>query len=93
MVVTGDGSLWGVLTLKQLDECEDMTQLVRDVVSEHGTFASVHLDEPLSLALERMGSSGADLLPVVSRANSRQLLGVVTLQDVLNEYGIAGARA
>jgi CBS domain-containing protein len=36
-----------------------------------------------------MGSTGRDVLPVVSRANARQLVGVVTLADILDAYGVA----
>jgi hypothetical protein len=36
-----------------------------------------------STALARLGSNQIDLLPVVSRAGAHQLLGVVTLRDVL----------
>ncbi len=35
-----------------------------------------------------MGASDVDALPVVSRANLRQLLGVLTLPDVLKAYGL-----
>jgi chloride channel protein, CIC family len=52
----------------------------------------VHPDHPLSLALERMGSAKLHVLPVVSRANASQLLGIVVLEDVLNAYGV-GAHA
>jgi CIC family chloride channel protein len=48
----------------------------------------VHGDQPLSLALEKMGASGLDTLPVVSRADLREFLGTVTLPDVLNAYGL-----
>jgi CBS domain-containing protein len=48
----------------------------------------VHPDQPLSLALERMGTAGVDALPVVSRESSRNYLGTVTLTDVLQAYGI-----
>jgi hypothetical protein len=65
---------------------------VRDLITPQETFVSVHIDEPLSLALERMGSEKADMLPVVSRANSRQLLGLVTLPEVLSAYGIGEGR-
>jgi CBS domain-containing protein len=40
------------------------------------------------LALERMGASGVEILPVVSRADVHQVLGVVTLRDVLAAYGV-----
>jgi CIC family chloride channel protein len=51
-------------------------------------FPHVHADHGLHLALERMGSHQLDLLPVVSRANVHQLLGMVTLRDVLAAYGV-----
>lgn len=50
--------------------------------------AHVHPDHTLSLALERMRSSGLRTLPVVSRANARQLLGIVLLEDILDFYGV-----
>ena len=43
----------------------------------------------LHVVLERMGTSKLDLLPVVSRANVHNLLGVVVLPDVLNDFGVA----
>ena len=58
---------------------------------DHGTaqeFPHVHPDQPLSVALERMGTSGLRVLPVVSRANIRQLVGVITLDAILNAYGV-----
>jgi CIC family chloride channel protein len=61
------------------------TRLVRDIV-EPGPFPHVHADQSLPLALERMGSTQLDLLPVVSRANVHQLEGVITLQDILDAY-------
>jgi len=51
-------------------------------------FPHVHGDHSLHLALDRMGASQLDLLPVVSRANVHHLQGVVTLQDVLALYGV-----
>jgi hypothetical protein len=36
-----------------------------------------------------MGASRLEILPVVSRADARQLEGIVTLQGVLDEYGVA----
>jgi CIC family chloride channel protein len=53
-----------------------------------GEFPHVHSDHSLHMALDRMGASQVDLLPVVSRANVHQLEGIVTLQDVLALYGV-----
>jgi hypothetical protein len=58
----------------------------------HGDeFPHLHVDHPLSLALERMGATHLELLPVVSRADVHRLEGVVILQDVLHFYGFSGA--
>jgi CBS domain-containing protein len=48
----------------------------------------VHTDHPLGEALTRMGESRHNVIPVVSRANGRVLLGLVTLEDVLAAYGV-----
>jgi len=48
----------------------------------------VHPDQSLSLALERMGTTGLHVLPVVSRANVRQLIGIIALDDILRSYGV-----
>jgi len=50
----------------------------------------VHMDHALHLALERMSHYHLDLLPVIHRAEIHQLLGVVTLRDVLDAYGVNG---
>jgi chloride channel protein, CIC family len=48
----------------------------------------VHRDHSLSIALERMGAAGVEVLPVVSRANIQRQLGTVAFSDVLRAYGI-----
>jgi CIC family chloride channel protein len=49
----------------------------------------VHEDHTLGVALERMGAADVHVLPVVSRANIRQLVGIVVLEDVLAAYRVA----
>jgi chloride channel protein, CIC family len=48
----------------------------------------LHPDHPLDTALRLIGES--PLLPVVHRANVQQLLGVVSLDDVMRAYRGAG---
>jgi CIC family chloride channel protein len=55
------------------------------------SFAYVHPDHHLGVALERMGASGRNVLPVVSRANRRRLVGVITLDSILKSYGVTQA--
>ena len=52
----------------------------------------VHADHSLALALERMGTTGLDVLPVVSRANVREVQGIITLADVLEALGVGWGR-
>ncbi len=54
-------------------------------------FAHVHGDQPLGQALARMGQTHRTVLPVVSRGNVRILLGLVTLADVLQAFGVEHA--
>lgn len=89
--VSDDRGVIGVLSLQQLRQANadgDVGKRLSEFVN--GTdFPHVHADHSLHLALDRMGASHLDLLPVVNRANVHQLEGVVTLQDVLDSYGIA----
>jgi CIC family chloride channel protein len=48
----------------------------------------VHEDQLLDLALQRLGEAGSEMIPVVSRADVRELVGVVRLADILAKYGI-----
>ena len=54
----------------------------------HGHIPFLHPDHPLDTALRLMGQW--PLLPVVHRANLQQLLGVLSLQDVMRAYRGAG---
>ena len=38
--------------------------------------------------MQRLAESGLKALPVVSRANVRELKGSISLADILNAYGI-----
>ena len=63
--------------------------LVDDLEGEDADDALyVHADDPVSIALTRMGVTRHTALPVVSRANMRQMLGIVTLADILRAYGV-----
>jgi chloride channel protein, CIC family len=85
----------GVLRLEDLKrEANDglAGKRLREIFGEGDDFPHVHADHPLYLALDRMGASQLDLLPVVNRANVHQLEGVVTLPDVLALYGVGVAK-
>jgi CIC family chloride channel protein len=80
----------GIVTRAQLLRVQDGEKPVKklgDLVEEH-EFPHLHSDHSLEVALARMGETHTDLLPVVSRANVHELLGIVRLQDVLRSYGV-----
>ena len=82
-VVAAVGLDW----LEQAMANGEETEQLRDLVDALD-FPHVHADQPLHVALERMGAAKLDVLPVVSRANIHHLMGVVVLSDVLNSYGV-----
>jgi len=81
--------LVGLSTLEQAAVDSGTRQL--DAILDASAFPHVHPDQGMDLALERMGTNHVDILPVVSRADVRQLLGIVTLHDVLDSYGVSRA--
>jgi CIC family chloride channel protein len=95
---TGEGTrVEGIVTRAQVDQADSAGAalevsareiLVRDV-AEDG-YAYVHPDHPVSYALERMRATGFDALPVVSRAGIHELCGVLTLNQILESYGVTG---
>jgi CIC family chloride channel protein len=88
--VCDDRGVLGVIRLQDLKRDNDTglgSKRLREIVGG-SEFPHVHGDHALNLALERMGASRLDLLPVVSRANVHHLEGVVTLEDVLALYGV-----
>jgi len=54
------------------------------------SLSHVHSDQSLDVALERMGANHLDVLPVESR-ECASTEGIVTLQSVLESYGIGPA--
>jgi chloride channel protein, CIC family len=89
-VVSDERGVRGVLSRKALEETaheggadKRLEELLTSV-----EFVHVHQDHPLIVALERLGASKVEILPVVSRADVRELIGIVTRQDVLALYGV-----
>jgi chloride channel protein, CIC family len=88
--ISDDRGVIGVLNLQTLERANSdgsSGKRLSELVDE-SDFPHVHEDHLLHVALDRMGASQLDLLPVVSRANVHQLEGVVTLEDALAIYGV-----
>jgi chloride channel protein, CIC family len=89
--VTDDRGVVGVISLDRLEGAlakGEETKRLRDLI-DVVYFPHVHVDQPLHLALERMGAAKLDVLPVVSRANIHHMIGIVVLPNILDSYGLA----
>lgn len=91
--VAGEAGLVGMITLSNLELAAGSNPGARvDEAIEAGLRTPiaphVYPDQPLDTAMRRMAESGVETLPVVSRANFRQLVGVISLDDVLTAYGL-----
>ena len=90
--VIGKDGLWGIVSLQELEIAHE--QSGGDVrvsnLLDSQVFPHLHTDHSLDLALERMGKTGYDLLPVVSRTNVHDIEGVCSIVDVLRAFGVHG---
>ena len=89
-LVTDRRGVVGVINLSVLERerAEGAARKLSDLV-DGLVFPHLHGDQGMDLALERMGANEIEVLPVVSRADVHKLEGIVTLQDVLDSYGIS----
>jgi len=80
----------GVVTRAQIDQAAEKGEESKRLSEffDSDDFPHVHADHPLYVVLERMGTEKLDVLPVVSRANVHNLLGVVVLPDMLHAFGV-----
>ncbi len=89
--IADDQGLVGLISAETLRRMKDEGKgemPLAEAVDPAG-FPHLHSDQSLDLALERMGASGLRVLPVVSRFNMQEMLGVVYLSDILNAYRVA----
>jgi chloride channel protein, CIC family len=91
--VSDDRGLIGVLSFGKLQQEATAGSAARQIKEflDGADFPHLHVDHPLSLALERMGACQVNALPVVNRANIHKLEGIVTLKDVLALYGVGSS--
>ncbi len=94
MVVDGAGKLSGVLTLLDIQNAQadrDLAQLkVEDAYSRD--LLTAYPDETLAAAFRRMGIRDIGRLPVVSRQDPRQIIGILRRTDTIRAYDLALTR-
>jgi CIC family chloride channel protein len=88
--VCDDHGVVGVVSKRRLERAAEEHGRAKQLseLLNAQSFPHLHADQSLHLAMERLGESKFDLLPVVSRADVHKLEGVVLLRDVLDSYGI-----
>jgi chloride channel protein, CIC family len=97
------GRLAGMITLAQVEQemaaghgdrvlGELLPADVPNPLLTSENFPHLHMDHPLDMALRRMAQSKLNVLPVVGRADIRDLKGVVSLSDILQAYGVTGEK-
>ena len=91
-VVTDDRGVLGLINREEIEKAVGSVDGVKQVgdLLKGIEFPHLHTDQTFDAALERMGATRVDVLPVVSRANVREMIGVVMLRDVLDAYGVGG---
>jgi CIC family chloride channel protein len=78
----------GVINRRDLDDAPPEAKVVKDLIHPDARYPYVHVDHPVSYALERMREGGVDVLPVVSRASIHEIGGVIGLREILEAYGV-----
>jgi CIC family chloride channel protein len=89
-VLDDDGGLFGVVTLRDLEEALHRGEVDKLKVGDIATTSPVvaYPDEPLWAALKRLGVRDLGRLPVVDRDDPRRLVGVLRRRDVIRAYNL-----
>jgi CIC family chloride channel protein len=95
-VLDGHNKLWGIVTITDLDTSVREGRPRNTTVGEIGTtwphLTVAYPDESLATALTRMAPRGLGRMPVVSRHDPYELLGIIRRQDIVTAYDLALTR-
>lgn len=87
-VVNERGELVGIVTLQDLERVRGQPNLaamqVRDIATPSPL--TVYPDEPVWVALKRLGARDVGRLPVVDRNQPRRLVGIIRRNDIVRAY-------
>jgi CIC family chloride channel protein len=93
-VLNEQGELFGIVTVQDLGRAAERGGLegrtVRDIATR--SVLTVYADEPMWLALKRLGTRDVGRLPVVDRHNPRRLLGLIRRSDIVRAYRVGIGR-
>ncbi len=91
-VLDAEGKLYGVVTIRDLERAlrrgkEASNLKAGDLATT--SLLTVYPDEPLWVALKRLGVRDVGRLPVVDRGDPKKLLGMVRRNDIIRAYNLA----
>jgi CIC family chloride channel protein len=89
-ILDDSGELFGIVTLQDLTRAKERglydSHTVRDVASR--SVLTIYPDEPMWVALKRLGTRDVGRLPVVDRQNPHRLLGLIRRSDIIRAYRV-----
>jgi chloride channel protein, CIC family len=93
-ILDGQGKLWGMVTISDLEYAvHNGMALSTTTVAEIGTpyekLSMVYPDESIGDTLNKMSRRGFGRLPVISRDDSKHLLGLIQRRDIIESYQLA----
>lgn len=91
-VLDAEGKLHGVVTIQDLERAlrrgKEATNLKAGEIATT-SLLTVYPDDPLWVALKRLGGRDVGRLPVVDRRDQKKLLGMVRRSDIIRAYNLA----
>jgi chloride channel protein, CIC family len=93
-VLDEKGELYGIVTLQDLARAVERGPLEGRTVRDIATCSvlTVFSDEPMWVALKRLGTRDVGRLPVVDRHNPRKLVGLIRRSDIVRAYRVGISR-
>lgn len=84
--VLSQGELYGVLSRSELDGAlsKNENALVGDVCQKD--IITIHPDQSLLIAMDKMKRFGISRLPVVSRYNTKRIVGLITMEHIFRHF-------
>lgn len=93
-VLDQQGDLVGIVTLQDLARASERGSLAGRTVGDIATRSvlTVFSDDPMWLALKRLGTRDVGRLPVVDRRDPRRLVGMIRRSDIVRAYRVGISR-
>jgi CIC family chloride channel protein len=93
-VLDENNELFGIVTLQDIARAKERGLYEGHTVREIATrsLLTVYPDEPMWVALKRLGTRDVGRLPVIDRQNPHRMLGVIRRNDIVRAYRVGITR-